>query len=276
MKIAILTDSAYDGKASDFKDLYIIPLMIAPEDGNQIYDDDSLNKDDFYKLLDSQSLKTSQSAPGDIMAMWDKLLVDYDQVIFAPISSGLSGQFNLARMLSETEEAYKGKIFVCDTKGVSIILQTVIRHIAFWIAENKTGFEILELVKELSSKFTTFIIPKNLETLKRGGRISSTAAALAKMLKIIPILRYNGSIDKENTARTYKKAIAHALNIIKKECKNIKVIDVAYSRFDQEDLDLIVKLIHDEGLTIGLYSELTNVICSHTGRETVALVGWRN
>jgi fatty acid-binding protein DegV len=69
MKIAILTDSAYDGKATDFKDLYIIPLMITPEDGNQIYDDSTLNKDEFYKLLDSQSLKTSQSAPGDMMAM---------------------------------------------------------------------------------------------------------------------------------------------------------------------------------------------------------------
>jgi fatty acid-binding protein DegV len=125
----------------------------------------------------------------------------------------------------------------------------------------------------LSTKFTTFIIPKNLETLKRGGRISATAAALAKMLKIFPILRYDGFIDKENTARTYKKAIIHAISMIKKECKNIKFIDVAYSRFNEEDLNLIKKLVSDEGLTIRLYSELTNVICSHTGRETVALVG---
>jgi fatty acid-binding protein DegV len=57
--------------------------------------------------------------------------LDYDQIIFAPISSGLSGQFNLARTLSETEQAYKGKVFVCDTKGVSVILQIVIKHIAF-------------------------------------------------------------------------------------------------------------------------------------------------
>ncbi|WP_031542121.1 DegV family protein [Mesoplasma photuris] len=276
MRIAILTDSAYDGKASSFKDLYVIPLMITTEDNQSIYDNDDLSRDEFYELLSKQGLKTSQTTPGDMMAMWDKLLVDYDQVIFAGISSGLSGQFNTMRMLSETEEAYKGRVFVCDTKGVSIVLQNVIKNIAFWIAENKTGFEILELVNELSKNFTSFIIPKNLETLKRGGRISPAAAGLAKMLKIVPILRYDGSIDKETTARTFKKAIHESLNLIKKQHKGIKKIDLAYSRLDEIELETIIEMIESEGLKVNLCSELTKVICAHTGKNTVALVGWND
>ncbi|WP_026389194.1 DegV family protein [[Acholeplasma] multilocale] len=275
MKIAILTDSAYDGKATDFKDLHVIPLMITTEDGKSIYDDEKLDKETFYKMLDEQQLKTSQTTPGDMMKKWDELLESYDQVIFAGISSGLSGQFNTFRMLSETEEEYKGRVFVCDTQGVSIVLQHLIKRIAFWIAENKTGFEILELVKGYSKNSTTFIIPKNLETLKRGGRISPGAAALAKMLKIIPILRYNGQIDKEGTARTFKKALIESLDIIKKECKGIKEIDLTCSKLSLEDKEMVEEIIKSQGLTIGLNAELTNVISAHTGPGTVAVVGWK-
>ncbi|WP_027063323.1 DegV family protein [Mesoplasma seiffertii] len=275
MKIAILTDSSYDGRIDEYKDLHLVPLIINTEDGREILDDNNLAKDEFYDLLDSQLLKTSQATPGQLMKVWDDLLVNYDQIIYLPISKGLSGQFANARMLSETEEAYKGKVFVCDGNNVSIITQKTVKQIAFWIAENKTGFEILELVKEYNGNFTTFIIPKNLETLKRGGRITPTAAALAKMLKIIPILRYDGTIDKEDTARTFKRAIKEALKMIKKECHGVKVIDVAYSRFNSEDFEMILKIIADEGFKVDTMSELTNVIISHTGRETVALCGWK-
>lgn len=91
------------------------------------------------------------------------------------------------------------------------LLKKTVKQIAFWIAENKTGFEILELVKEYNNNFTTLIIPKNLETLKRGGRITPTAAALARMLKIIPILRYDGTIDKEDTARILQEHLKEQL-----------------------------------------------------------------
>ncbi|ATZ18570.1 fatty acid-binding protein DegV [Williamsoniiplasma somnilux] len=275
MKIAILTDSSYDGKEKDYKDLYVIPLMISKQNSEQIYDDGNLSKDAFYEMLDGEALKTSQTLPGDMMKMWDKLLSEYDQVIFSPISKGLSGQFNTYRMLSETEEAYKGKIFVADTNGVSVVAQQQIRNIAMWIAENKTGFEILELAKLHSQKFVAFIVPKTVETLKRGGRIGSSAAALAKMLKIVPILRYDGEIEKEQVARTFKKAILESIAFLKKECKGIKKIDLSYSRTPDETITFVKSLIEKEGLKINIESELTNVICAHTGRETIALVGWK-
>lgn len=276
MKIAILTDSSYDGKITDYKDLYIVPLMITEENGNQIYDDSKLSKDKFYDLLDNQILKTSQTIPGDMMKIWDELLEQYDQVIFAGLSKGLSGQFNTYRMISETDNKYKGKIFVVDTNAVSIILQNEIRLIAMWISENKTGFEIMELIAKINNQFSAFIIPKSLETLKRGGRITPAAAALAKFLKITPILRYDGTIDKEGKARTFKKAVLEAVKLLKKECKGIHSIDISYSRFNSEDLHLVKSLIAKEELKINFEAELPNVISAHTGRETIALVAWKN
>ncbi|PPE06132.1 DegV family protein [Williamsoniiplasma lucivorax] len=274
MKIAILTDSSYGGSLKDFKDLYQVPLMITEENGNGIPDDENLTEDYFYELLEKQALKTSLTTPKTMLEMWDKLLTEYDQIIFMSLSKGLSGQFATFRMLSETEDKYKGKVFVVDTNGVSIILQHLVRNVAVWIAENKTGFEIMELTLQKHNKFSAFIIPKNLETLKRGGRITPAAAALAKMLKITPILRYNGQIDKQGTARTFKKAVLEALELLKKEKKGIKEIDISYSKIQEETLELLKSLIAKEGFTINLEAKLPKVIASHTGPETVALVAW--
>ncbi|ATQ35769.1 6-phosphogluconate dehydratase [Mesoplasma entomophilum] len=275
MKIAILTDSSFDGNLKSFKDLYQVPLLIVEEDGTTHFSDDKLDDNFFYDLLDKQILKTAQTTPGEMLKVWDKLLTEYDQIIFLPLSKGLSGQFSTYRMISETEKEYKGKVFVCDTNGVSIVNQEFVKKVAFWIAQNKKGFEIMELVSKSNEDFIGYIIPKSLDTLKRGGRISPAAASLAKMLKIVPILRYDGKIDKEATARTFKKAINEALDLIKKNAKGVKTVDISYSRMEPETLAEIVKIIEEKGFTINLKSQITSVIAAHTGKETLAIAAWK-
>lgn len=275
MKLSILTDSSFDGDLKSFKDLYQVPLLIVEEDGTTHFGDDKLDDNFFYDLLERQILKTAQTTPGEMLKVWDKLLTEYDQIIFLPLSKGLSGQFNTYRMLSETEEDYKGKVFVCDTNGVSVINQEFVKKVAFWIAQNKKGFEIMELITKANEDFIGYIIPKSLDTLKRGGRISPAAASLAKMLKIVPILRYDGKIDKETTARTFKKAVNEALELIKKNAKGVKTVDISYSRMDPETLAEIVNIIEEKGFTVNLKSQITNVIAAHTGKETLAIAAWK-
>ncbi|AJK51685.1 DegV family protein [Mycoplasma capricolum subsp. capripneumoniae] len=275
IKIAVLTDSSFDGKVSDYQDLYVIPLMIVTQDNQTYYDDENLSKDKFYNLLNTQVLKTSQASPGDMLKMWDELLTKYDQVVFLPISKGLSGQYNTFKMLQQTEEKYENKVFVCDTSAVSVVMQEVVNKVFMWIKENKTGQEISELVEKLADDFLTYIIPKNLDALKQGGRISPAAAALAKILKITPILKYDGSIDKQSTARTFKKALKESLNLLKEQIQGLKTIDISYSRTDEKTLEMIKTIIKEEQLEIRLESELTNVIASHTGTDTIALVAWK-
>ncbi|QIN47362.1 DegV family protein [Mycoplasma capricolum] len=275
IKIAVLTDSSFDGKVSDYQDLYVIPLMIVTQDNQTYYDDENLSKDKFYNLLNTQVLKTSQASPGDMLKMWDELLTKYDQVVFLPISKGLSGQYNTFKMLQQTEEKYENKVFVCDTSAVSAVMQEVVNKVFMWIKENKTGQEISELVEKLADDFLTYIIPKNLDALKQGGRISPAAAALAKILKITPILKYDGSIDKQSTARTFKKALKESLNLLKEQIQGLKTIDISYSRTDEKTLEMIKTIIKEEQLEIRLESELTNVIASHTGTDTIALVAWK-
>ncbi|WP_338984828.1 DegV family protein [Spiroplasma endosymbiont of Diplazon laetatorius] len=274
MKIAIITDSASGvPNINEVKDLYLVPLMITKEDGTQIADDELFKPDSFYELNDSQLLKTSQSIPGTMMTKWDELLKEYDQIVCILISKGLSGQYNTCKMLAQEDE-YKGKVFVADTNGVSTVLRTQV-EIALKLAnEGKNGQEIEDEINKSNDKFSLFIIPKALDHLVRGGRISKAAAGLAKFLKITPILKYDGKIDKHGKERTFKKAIEEVVRILK-EFGDDQFVDVSYSRIDEEYLDIVKTAIEKAGLKVRLYDEMPNTITCHTGRETLALAAWK-
>ncbi|WP_338984826.1 DegV family protein [Spiroplasma endosymbiont of Diplazon laetatorius] len=275
MKIAVITDSSSGVNSLEgFKDLYLVPLMITTDDGQQIADDQNLVADEFYKLNDSQLLKTSQSIPGVMMTKWDELLKEYDEVICLLLSKGLSGQYNTFRMFSQEDE-YKGKVHVVDTNSVSIILKRQLELTVKLINEGKTGQEIKDILEEHYNKTTGYIIPKSLDQLVRGGRISKAAAGLAKILKITPILKYNGEIDKQGKTRTFKKAVEEALLLLKENYPNSNIVDIAYSRADKDTLELVKEVIKDCGYEIGLWDELPNTITCHTGRETFALMPYQ-
>ncbi|AUM62949.1 DegV family protein [Spiroplasma monobiae] len=275
MKIAVITDSSSGvNKIEGFKDLHLVPLMITTEDGQQIADDEKLIADDFYKLNDSQLLKTSQSIPGIMMEKWDELLKEYDEVICLLLSKGLSGQYNTFRMFSQEDE-YKGKVHVIDTNSVSIILKRQLELTINLINEGKTGQEIKDIMEEHYNKTVGYIIPKSLDQLVRGGRISKAAAGLAKILKITPILKYDGEIDKQDKTRTFKKAVEEALTLLKENYPNSNIVDIAYSRADEETLELVKKTVSDCGYEIGLWDEMPNTITCHTGRETFAFMPYQ-
>ncbi|AKX33810.1 fatty acid-binding protein DegV [Spiroplasma litorale] len=272
MKIAVLIDSSSGIKnLSSYKNLFLVPLMITKEDGEQLADDENFGIEEFYELHKQQLLKTSQSIPGLMLEKWDELLKDYDAVICLLISKGLSGQYNTFKMFS-SEENYKNKIFVADTNGVSILLKRQVEFVFKLIEEGNDANTIVDRLEEISSNLLGYIIPKSLSQLVRGGRISKAAAGLAKILKITPILKYDGTIDKESKTRTFKKAVSYSLDLIRKKYKDQLQLDVSCSRSDQETTDLVKQLIIEKGFEIGIWEDMPNVITCHTGEETFAFI----
>ena len=64
------------------------------------------------------------------------------------------------------------------------------------------------MIENTPSIMEAIIIPSDLNYLKRGGRITPAAAALANLLKIVPVLSLKeGVIDVFDKVRTWKKAI---------------------------------------------------------------------
>ena len=166
-KIAVITDSNSGVTQSQAKELglFVVPMpfMINNED---FYEDINLTQEQFYtKLGEDAAVSTSQPTPDSLMTLWDKVLQDYDQIIYIPMSSGLSGSCQSAYMIAQEE--YEGKVFVVDNQRISVTQ----RQSALDALEMaKAGLSAEEIVKKLmDTKFESrlclilFIILKRVE-----------------------------------------------------------------------------------------------------------------
>ena len=119
--IAIMTDSNCGIMPEEGRKLgiHVIPMPVII-DGRTYFEGVDITAEDFYKKQAAGAeITTSQPSPGDVTAMWDRLLKDYDQVIFIPMSSGLSNTCQTAVMLSD-DDAYRGKVYVVNNHRISV------------------------------------------------------------------------------------------------------------------------------------------------------------
>ena len=120
-KVAIMTDSNSGITQEQAKELgiFVLPMPFII-DGETFFEDISLSQKEFYaKLKEDTDISTTQPTPGSTMDMWHELLKSYDEIVYIPMSSGLSGTCHSAMMLSGEDE-FKDKVFVVDNQRISI------------------------------------------------------------------------------------------------------------------------------------------------------------
>ncbi len=110
-KIAVVTDSNSGITQAQALELGIsvipMPFMI---DGETYFEEITLSRREFYeKLASNADISTSQPSPEAILALWDTLLKENDEIVHIPMSSGLSGSCQTAQMLARSEERRVGK-----------------------------------------------------------------------------------------------------------------------------------------------------------------------
>ena len=119
-RVAIITDSNSGITQSEAKELGIrvipMPFMI---DGEEYLEDITLTQEQFYeKLVGEANVSTSQPSIGFVNSVWEEALETYDEVIYIPMSSGLSNSCQSA--LVSAEAMYEGKVFVVNNQRISV------------------------------------------------------------------------------------------------------------------------------------------------------------
>ncbi|MCR5625915.1 MAG: DegV family protein [Lachnospiraceae bacterium] len=215
--IAILTDSNSGITQTQAKELGIfvipMPFMI---DGKNYLEDIDLTQADFYRMLeDNSDIHTSQPAPGDIMGTWDKILKDYDQIVYIPMSSGLSSTCSNASIYARD---YEDRVFVVNNQRISVTQrQSAID--AYVMAQNGIPApEIKKILEETKFDSSIYITLDTLKYLKKGGRITPAATAFAEILNLKPILQIQGEkLDSFSKCRGIKQAKNIMINAIKND-----------------------------------------------------------
>lgn len=218
-KIGIVTDSHSGIKQEEAKRLGIkvlpMPFFIEEE---CYYEDVTLSRDDFFeKLKRGVNVTTSQPSPEEVMKIWDEALREFEQILYIPISSGLSGSCQTATMLAN-EEPYEGMVFVVDNGRVSTLMHRSVLDGLEMIEEGYSATEIKQMLEEARANMVIYIGVETLENLKRGGRIKPSVAAIGTLLNIKPILKFDvGTLDSFKKCRGSAKARQGMIEAIKND-----------------------------------------------------------
>lgn len=164
-----------------------------------------MTQEQFYqKLKEGGEIKTSMPLVGDVTDKWDELLKEYDEIVYIPMSSGLSSSCETAYMLSQD---YDGKVQVVNNQRISVTMRQSVLDAKMLAEQGKGAEEIKEILEKEKFESSIYIMVDTLEYLKKGGRITPAAAALGTLLKLKPVLQIQGEkLDAFAKARTVKQA----------------------------------------------------------------------
>lgn len=215
--VAILTDSnsgitqAEAARAG----IYVLPMPFYIND-EMFFEEIDLTQQDFYeRLTEGAQIKTSMPTVGSVTDMWKKLLRKYDEVVYIPMSSGLSSSCETAFMLAQD---FDGKVQVVDNQRISVTQRQSVYDAKMLADEGKSAAQIKDILMEEKFQSSIYIMVDTLTYLKRGGRITPAAAALGTLLKLKPVLQIQGEkLDAFAKARTVKQAKSIMIEAMKKD-----------------------------------------------------------
>ncbi len=217
--IAIMTDSNSGISQEWAKELgiYVLPMPFTI-DGKEFLDGVTLFPENFFAYLEQDAdVCTSQPSPEAITKLWDELLRTHDEIVHIPMSSGLSGSCQTARMLAED---YDGRVQVVDNQRISVTQVCSVLDAIHLAAAGKNAAQIREALEREGLEASIYIMVPTLKYLKKGGRVTPAGAALGTMLRLKPVLQIQGGkLDAFAKVRTVNAAKRTMLDALHKDMK---------------------------------------------------------
>ncbi len=216
-KIAIVTDSnsGMTQEEADKLGVYVVPMPFIIND-EIYYEGVNLDQERFYEIQASGTrITTSQPNINEIAELWENLLKDHDEIVYIPMSSGLSGSCEKAALFAQD---YEGKVFVVDNKRISISMKTSVIDAVNMAKDGKTAKQIKQYLEETALECSIYLMVDTLKYLKQGGRITPAAAMIGTILGIKPILQIQGGkIDSYAKIKNIKAAKQKMTEAIRKD-----------------------------------------------------------
>ncbi len=278
MKTAIMTDTNCGIMEQEAQEYGIcsIPMPVIIDD-ETYYEGTDIDSDAFFAALYSNhAVSTSQPSPADLMGRWNQLLRSgYDEIVYIPMSSGLSHSCETAATLALD---FDGKVFVADNHRISI-MQWVSALQAKKLADaGQTGAQIREYLEQTAYDNSIYIAVDTLEFLKRGGRVTPMAAAVGTLLSIKPVLTIQGDkLDAFTKVRGLKKSLPVMADALKRDIEtrfggdeNQVVVAMAGAGLTDTEIETYKTMLQSAFPQQDIkYYPLPLSICVHTGRGAI-------
>ena len=203
-KIALLTDSCADlaPELAAENHIHIVPLRILCNDGEYSDGVDICGADIYRRLRAGELPQTSLPAGEDIEKVLRQIVMEgYDGVIAIMLSGGLSGTYNLVRLIAEECKGLL-PVRVYDSVSGSLGMGLTVLQVAEDIRDGMGWEELTERrVPQLIANTYPFFSVDTLEYLQKGGRIGKVTATAGMLLQIKPLLTFAGDGQLTSVAK---------------------------------------------------------------------------
>lgn len=188
MSVQIVIDSACDlpKATADTLGLHYLPMRTIFDDMEYL-DGVTMTGEEFYeRLIETDAApKTSQIPPADFEAAFEKIVNAGDTALCITVSSQVSGTYQSAMIAAER---FGDKVVVVDSLNVTIGEQLLVLRAVRLREEGWNAWEMAEILNHEKKRIRLIALLDTLEYLKKGGRISSTAALAGTILNIKPVI----------------------------------------------------------------------------------------
>lgn len=281
METVIIIDSASDLSREyiEKNNLNLVPLTVIFK-GKEYKDDlgESLPSEQFYNAIkEGEMPSTAQVNVFQYAEEFRKYVSEGKAVICISLSSALSGTHNSACIARDTilEEFENADISVIDTKAASGGEALLGLYAAEMLKRGSSKQEIVNWLEDNKLKVNHWFTVDDLNHLKRGGRVSSTAAIMGTLLDIKPILNVDdeGKLSSVTKVKGRKKSIrALSEELDKRIVKPEEQIVIINQGACMEDAEYLKKLIiENHKVREVVIGEIGPTVGSHTGPGILAL-----
>lgn len=282
MSYIIATDSTTDLPFDlvEKNENLVLPLtfILNGEEYHNYLDERELKTKDFYNALRKGAIsKTAQITANDARMAFKPLLDKGLDILMIAFSSGLSGTYKAIKLAADElmEEYKERKIYVVDSLAASMGEGLLVYYANQYKKEGLTLEENARKIEELKFRLCHWFTVDDIDTLKRGGRVSASAAFLAKNLRIKPVLH----VDNAGHLIPVSKKIGRksSLNCLVEAAKKLfdrsyeQTIMIGHGDCLEEALEVGTSLQEHLPIKEIIYNNIGPVIGAHSGPGTIAI-----
>ena len=194
MGVKIIVDSTADLTPWVRQRVDVVPLTI--HFGQKEYVDGvTIDSKTFYEILVESDVlpTTSQATPFAFEEAFRKAAEDGFEVVCITCTAKLSGTYQSAVIAAEE---FSGKVHVVDSKTIALGSAILTEYALTLLDRGLNGEEITWKLMQKREDVRVLSMLDTLEYLKKGGRISATAAIAGGLLNIKPVLAISDGVIK--------------------------------------------------------------------------------
>lgn len=267
-RVALVTDSSCDLSEEQLRqyDIRLVSLRVASSKG-EFRDRLEIGPDQLYELLKEEIPKTSLPLPEDVSTLYRTLQSEgCTRILHLSISSGLSGTYNMVRMLSEDFDPMP--IDVVDTKTLSCGLGLLVLEAAEALQNGMAVPDVIDRVMRLREGQLGAFLIRTLEFLRKGGRIGLVEGVVGSLLQLKPII----FVNDEGIYQTLAKArgFNNALNTMcdeffrRYEGRRVRVA-IVHGAAEEDARKLLDRFREHLDVVSSFISPVSPALAIHTG-----------